>query len=85
MLVHSSLVDGVLLALSRDHSADVTGDTFAREVLTVHHDFSHSVYLDHRLRLKRTLPVSRNVYYQAIKEREQEIILTRDGASHLIF
>lgn len=54
----SPLVDGVLLALSRNHSANVTGHTTAREVFVVYHDFSHSIHLDHCLRVKCTFQVS---------------------------
>lgn len=58
MFLHSSLTDGVLPAVSRNHPADIARHTFARKILIVHHDFSHPVHLDHRLRLKRAFPVS---------------------------
>lgn len=63
MLFYSPLTDSVLPALSRDYSTNVVSYTFARKIPIVHHDFSYSVHLDHRLRLKRTLPVSRNIHY----------------------
>lgn len=68
MLFHSALIDSVLLALSRDYSANVISYTFAWEILIVHHDFSYFVHLDHRLRLKRTLPVSHKMYIIYILE-----------------
>jgi len=69
MLFHSSFIDCILLALSRDYSTNIVSYTFTRQISIVHHDFSYLVHLDHRLRLKRTLPVGLTMYFTYFKTK----------------
>jgi len=69
MLFHSSFIDCILLALSRDYSTNIVSYTFTREISIVHHDFSYLVHLDHRLRLKRTFPVGLIMYFTYFKTK----------------
>lgn len=55
---HSSLIDGVLPAISRDYPPNIVGYTFTWKISIVHHDFSYSIHLDYSMRLKCTFPVS---------------------------
>ena len=52
---HLAVSDGLLLAVGRDHSADVVGGAVAGEVPPLHHDPRVHVHLRHRRSAQRSL------------------------------
>lgn len=75
MHLNFGVVNRVLLAASRNHSANFFGHSFARKIFTFHNDSSIVVCLDYGLRVEHTLQVVRllNCLQQICSPRQRRL------------